>query len=209
MIIVTTPDRVIIHNILLGMKDILNKQLPKTIQNIKSEVQAEVISAFRSSRIYQELVIGDLRKHFGLPKGQEFNLVDTIIQKIASSVIVDYVPIALFGTNFQGGIVIHIQKEGFADLLTLPEAVVDNNPWLDWLIMQGDRIIVSDFSVAFGNFPFSRSGDAIMIKNIGGFWKVPSFASGTPNNNWITRTLELMQNNISDIVEKQVKKVLQ
>lgn len=70
--------------------------------------------------------------------------------------------------------------------------------WLEWLLTRGTQEVVATHYIKFGNFKTSRSGGALMAKlnskktgvqNAKAYSVSPSFA-GTPNDNWITKTLQ-------------------
>lgn len=201
--IVTTPNRVIEAEINKAISDKTTKLIKSKLNNIKQEIQFEVKYALNTSRTYYELITGDLRSHFGIPAGEEAARVESIVNTIADNVSVEYI------NSYFGGLKIGILREGFKDILGLPAAVINtakgNLAWLEWLLLQGDNIIVSDFIIKRGQNPFSRSGDAIMIEQIGGFWKVPSSFSGTANDNWLTRVLSQLENVITKIINRNLK----
>jgi hypothetical protein len=200
--IVTTPNRVIEQEIMKAMAGITTKRIRNKLSTIKREIQAEAKDDLRSSRTYNELLAGDLRNHFGIPAGEESQRVNSIVDTICDNIEVIYV------NSYFGGIRVGILQDGFKDILSLPASVIQaatgNLRWLDWLLLQGDNIIVSDFIIAKGNYPFSRSGDAIMIEKVGGFWKVPSSFSGTASDNWLIRVLSQLEPTIEKIFKRNL-----
>jgi hypothetical protein len=79
-------------------------------------------------------------------------------------------------------------------------------PWVDWLLLEGDSFIISDYTFSASNR--GRSGFGIMVEDVGKAWRVPALYSGTLKNNWVTRTLKLygdeIANHIGDVIEKEI-----
>jgi hypothetical protein len=72
----------------------------------------------------------------------------------------------------------------------------------DWLLLQGTRVVVSDYSVEEVESEDSRSGDAIMKK--GGFFRVDPEFAGTAFDNWITRVIISQAGEILQTVGKNI-----
>lgn len=198
--IVTTPNRVMETAILKGLAYYTTRTIQKSIPKITQDIKDLVVLELQLSSTYSSLLGGDLRKDFGIPAGEEISRVSAVVNTIAQNISVEYV------NSYFGGIRVGILKKGFADILNLPASVIhdakNHLPWLDWLLIQGDTIIVSDFVVKYGQSAYSRSGDAVMIESIGGYWKVDSRFSGTEQDNWLTRTLGALDNEIGNIMHK-------
>jgi hypothetical protein len=98
-------------------------------------------------------------------------------------------------------------RSDFADVLSSDfSIVVDaargyNLQWLEWLLLDGNKVIVPKHEVIFRNSRFSRTGAALMKESTQS-WRVPSQFSGTITDNWITRAIDSAQTKISDTIEK-------
>jgi len=80
--------------------------------------------------------------------------------------------------------------------------------WLRWLLLEGGKVIVSDYEYRQGSKRGgSRTGLGIMIKRRGG-WKVPAAIAGIESDNFVTRALSEIQDNIDIIVRQELTKVL-
>ena len=99
-----------------------------------------------------------------------------------------------------------MQPTNFINLLGLGEAQQPvrggSLPWLRWLLTAGDSIIIRNFGVEFG--PFGRTGEARMVPDFAPY-KVDSSFSGTPEDNFISRAVSRVGNQI----ENEMKKALQ
>jgi hypothetical protein len=82
---------------------------------------------------------------------------------------------------------------------------VFNIDWLKWLLTSGAEPVIFGYRVKFGNFPTSRTGQAIMVPKNGGAWGVPAEFAGTANDNWITRNLDLFRPKIEEIINSMMK----
>ena len=171
----------------------INAKITKNKNKALQEVKDVTKGFLYSTETYKSLVSGELAKHFGFRKGQERSRLEPILNTFIRSMQYRFIP---FGKN-KGGFSFLGFVSGFQDVLSLPEAtiagaseeVVTVNyplPWLNWLLLRGDDIIVNDYKIEIGTIAAksSRSGKAIMIS--GGSWAVPEL-SGTESNNWITK----------------------
>jgi hypothetical protein len=74
-------------------------------------------------------------------------------------------------------------------------------------VFAGDSIVVNNYHVIYSlsqkQASFSRTGKALMAKR-GNFRVDPAF-SGTEDNNFITRAMEGIEDEIFDIVIKQIE----
>lgn len=71
-------------------------------------------------------------------------------------------------------------------------------PWLSWLLLRGDAPIIANYYVNTNFTKTSRTGLAIMKKSNSKSWRVPPQFSGTEQNNFITRALDSVADNIVD-----------
>lgn len=191
----------------------LNKKFTANVaQSLVNSIKDDIKLLLLKTPEAQSLLSGELRGQFGIPFGYEDNFVKSIISTIADNIQLDFKPIRLVGTTkIDGGFTFYVARSDFKDILDLPQAqiVTDKNdilPWLEWLLLKGDKIIISDYSLYFAPRG-SRSHSYIMIENHGEFWKVPSEFAGTIKNNWITRALDEKTKNISQIIANKLEKV--
>ena len=117
---------------------------------------------------------------------------ETIVNTIINSIQVGYTPLKTTGNRITGGISVYILVADFSDILGLDVATITTEkgqklPWLQWLLTQGGRIIIDDYSVKMKPGR-GRSGQAIMVQN-GNSWNVPRAHAGTIEDNWLTRAL--------------------
>ena len=122
------------------------------------------------------------------------------------------------GGSIKGGFRIQMVRSNYADVLKLQQAkqraTSRRKPktnkmlaWLDWLLKQGDRKIITGFDVSFR--PGGRTGLAIMIepKQVRS-WGVPAEFAGTSNDNFVTRVLDDMRPEVIQIMRSELFKAV-
>jgi hypothetical protein len=77
-------------------------------------------------------------------------------------------------------------------------------PWLKWLLFEGSKPLIKNYSVKFGSNKRSRTGQAIMISSNKN-WKVPSEFAGTVTNNWITRAIDRASDKILQDIQNIIE----
>lgn len=178
------------------LRQLFQKAKPKIESGIKNLVVASLLSCPE----IKSLQSGKLKFDFGLV----IDPTSEIVYSIANTTHVIIKNFKVSKSVITNALTIYIQPSDFKNLLSNPFANTltergDSLPWLKWLLVEGDAIIINNYSVEYGPYINSRSGGAIMIPSIGVF-KVDSAFSGTTENNFITRALENKENEILDII---------
>ena len=172
----------------------INSRLAKRKEAIISKVRVLTKQALQESPTYKSLVSGELAYHFGFRKGEEESRLQPILNTFVNSINAAVKPFSRNGGEFRlFGIV-----GDYSDVQSLPEAQIEGKPanpditvqyplpWLNWLLLQGNKSLIPDFEIELGAAS-SRSGKAIMVT--GGGWSVPDAFSGTIDDNWITKAI--------------------
>jgi hypothetical protein len=172
---------------------------------ISKSIPDLVINSIMNQPEYASLMSGALQYEFGLP--DPANRLSEILSTIrANTQIINKSP-QLKGNKISAGIKFSMIKSDFSDLLSLGGASLTTEKgskldWLDWLLKQGDSIIISDYNFIFGPSKYSRTGMGIMKEVTGGSWRVPPEFAGTINNNWITRAIDAASSDIDNLINK-------
>lgn len=186
---------------------------------IKEELPDVLIKAIKKTDVYNSLTSGggigtDLRAEFGFSSSSHTpNDIDEIIEAIVGQIYVSSRNIRAGSNGIAGRISIEAIHKDLEDALGLSQASFESKgdifPWLDWLSFEGDKIIISDYSIIYGNFnpTYSRSGKAIMRKSKG-FWKVPPVYAGTRDNNWITKAVEQGNSEIRNTISQLLGNII-
>jgi hypothetical protein len=169
--------------------------LKKRKEAIRTKIVNIVAKSLSTSPTLDELVNGKLKYDFGL----EFNPVPDIIYAVSNSVSLGINPIGDKRFKKQSLVTLYVQPRTYNNLLSLAIAEQDIDrgetiPWLKWLLLEGDEIIIFDYEVEYGT-GFGRSGGARMKKS-NGFFKVNPAHSGTRDDNFITKAISAASDEI-------------
>lgn len=189
-----------INRKLLGaLNSELKRIFNKSLSGLTSEIRKIVKQAILSTPEVDSLKYGKLKADFGLTN----DYTDLIAENIALSTEVQLKTFKLSLSGFSNVLTIYINSDRMNVLLSsfYSQQVTEKGvslPWLEWLLMSGDSIIIQDYHVDYGLYQQSRSGMALMFPK--GFYRVPPEFSGTEQNNFITRALEKYEKQIQDII---------
>ena len=82
-------------------------------------------------------------------------------------------------------------------------------PWLEWLLTKGTEIMVQTHSIYHPSTPTSRSRtltNTLMKRTKGQGWGVPEEFSGTYDNNFATRAVQMAMPDIGDMVQAETQR---
>lgn len=193
-------------------KKILDALLPqveiyfnKNIDKISKIIPDIIIDAIVAQPEYNAITNGILQYELGITNPSQ--RLSEILNTIKNGSIVQKKPISIKSSGLNGGIKIQMIKKDFSDLLSLGSASITTEEgtqlnWLEWLLLEGDTIIISDHIFVLGPNKYSRTGFGIMRESIGGFWRVPPEYAGNINNNWITRAIDQATPDIENTISK-------
>lgn len=209
---VITTQAEIIKNIHQIMLDHIGNTFTKTAQTIKTPLSRIVDKAIRSTPEYNSLLDGQLKGEFGLiaPEG----ILNNIINRITDTIEVKLNNLHINRTGLEGGLEVGIllTTNEYADLMTVRNTSYKSHgydiTWLKWLLSSGDAV-VNNFQIIYNldaiQAQKSRSGKAIMIE--GGQWalvkQIPSEWTGTLDNNFLTRGLAEVTQEIEDTIKTE------
>lgn len=192
------------NNIFNSIKPLLDKAIDKTINKLRPLLVDLIRSALISEPEYSSLISGTLRSELGIA---DTSNVDAAVNNIANSIVINKKSISVNNLGFTGGIELNlINNQDFGGALNDASAFVNDTergyslPWLEWLLLKGNAIIIKNYEVKFGPSPKSRSGDALMIQSSSS-WRVPPEFAGTIKDNWTTRALNRIDNKIINLIQ--------
>lgn len=175
---------------------------------IQQELPQIIYSAITSRPEYVSLVSGKLRLELGIPDASV--KVANLINYWISNISYNYKKPTIEGNKIKGYINIELIKSDFSDILNSNDAMVIDSlrayslPWLQWLLLDGNKVIVPRYNVVISPNPRSRTGGALMRISTSS-WKVPSEYAGTINDNWITRSIDNASSAIDGLLERAFK----
>lgn len=187
---------------------IISQKIKKNISISITNINKKIVEAFKSALInepeYSSLKFGLLKYHMGL--SSEIN-IDYIVGMISNSVNTKFLDLS---SKNKIKIQIYVSLlDSVASILSDPNSLITDSlrgyklPWLEWLLFMGTQPIIKKYEVELGSFPYSRSGGAIMVRSDSD-WSVPSAFAGSQSNNWITRSLSMIENDILQIIQKNI-----
>ena len=96
-----------------------------------------------------------------------------------------------------------------ASITTEAAQVIDTKrgyslPWLEWLLLKNNKVIVNNYDVKLGPNINSRTGNAIMVSSNNN-WRVPPQFAGSQASNWTTRAIERVDKQIESIIQKAIE----
>ena len=193
-------------------KNNVQAALAKKISNQKGSVQASLNSSIDNivlNRLISAVptIQGDDYYQLGVPDINE--RIQSILRTVAANTTIT---VSSGGGKSFFTINIGVLKGDYADLLNLPEAVfTDDNklgnavviPWLSWLLLEGTSPVV-DKSFYDNKPQYARiPGGGFMINN--GFFSVPASIAGTVDDNFLTRALRGIEDDVIILTKKQLK----
>ena len=180
----------------------LKSAAPAILVEIKDVVRQAIVA----SPEYRELFGGSLQAELGVPNAG--SRIDRILDMWIESIEVQVQSPKSSIRGFTGGLSIVGIRDGYGDVLGSSDATYVTEkgrtiPWLQWLLIEGDRAIIADytFSSNIGSGQRSRTGLGVMKQDRSKRWRVPPQFSGTSTNNFVTRSL----NSVAVQIEKAIQ----
>lgn len=195
-------------------KQVLNQmadRFRKEKGNIQLKIYEEIFSIWKSPEVVA-LVSGPLRYDLGVLPEEVQNVIQGIID-----IVYKDIDFKMIQSNYFIKIELGLLKTNYDEILSIPGAEfiqtfykkqISGRPytvkWLEWLLIRGHDIVVEEYHVSYSINPHitSRTAGAIMKK--GGQFIIPSQFTGTPVDNFITRSLV----GIDKIIYQELERIL-
>ena len=189
--------------VLKALLDDASKIMATASKRLTKKLPIIIETAITSQPEYSSLTGGILKDQFGLTNPT--TKIDSLLD-IWSNINVTYKKPTISASQIKSNLSIVAIKSDYSDALAsaAAEQVTKKGQslqWLDWLLNQGDRIIIKEYELVSGK---GRAGNVVMRKNVKGKWGVPSQFAGSPNNNWITRAIQ----SVSSIIDRTLAEAL-
>ncbi len=198
-------------HILNALKKGLESAMKRSVGSVSIEVKNVVKQAIISSPEYRELVGGELQAELGVPESS--SRLEQILDIWLASLNVSRKPVRISGSSLSGGFSLFMIREDWSDVLgtsaaqytTLKGKII---PWLEWLLLAGDQTIITDytFSATVPAGYYSRTGGGVMLDAPQRRWHVPRQYSGTALDNFVTRALLGVGEEVQKIMQAEVQK---
>jgi hypothetical protein len=194
-------DSQISRNILEALLPQVSKYMVGSINSLKNILPQIISKAIIETPEYNSILSGKLKYELGIPDPE--NKLAGLIEIWSNNIAVKYNKPRISRSSIFSDFSINMIRVNFSDVLYSDYAsVLDayrgySLPWLEWLLLYGNKTIVKNKRVSIGSNKFSRTKMAIMIDSMEN-WRVPSEFAGNQENNWITRAID----NASPEIEK-------
>ena len=185
--------------------NVLIKRRAKIVQNdIKRLIPSWISEQPEVISLNSDGTDGSLNAQFGLRPGQSAIVIADIINAISESIFVHITPVS--PVNLSGGISFSIQPTDFKNLISLSSGIVATEKlqqlhWLDWLLTEGDRVIIAGYEYVPSDG--GRSGGGTMI--LGRSFRVEPSFSGTVDDNFVTRAFAGRDKQLANLLSKLLK----
>jgi len=188
----------------------VRKYMAKVTNKIRSELPNILEDIITNSQTYNDLSRGKLRLELGIP--DPVSKILGILAVWSQNINLVYSPpfVTSSGT-IQTSLTVGIVKSDYSDILGTSYAYVYDNvrgyqlPWLQWLLLEGNKTIIDNYRVSFINSPKSRTGGALMRPSTSSNWSVPNIHAGSIGDNWITRAIDDNKNTIDKFLQETLK----
>lgn len=180
----------------------------KGIVLVKSELPIIIYDSIVNTPEYNSLQNGQLKYEFGIPDVS--SKLAGLLNIWSNNIQYQYLKPTISNNKIKTTFIANTIRVDFADVLYTDYALVIDStrgysiPWLEWLLLDGNKILVNKSNVVLGPNKYSRTGNALM-KPSNKSWKVPSEFSGTQNDNWITRAIDGASDKINNLLIKAFK----
>lgn len=186
----------------------MTKFLDDIFIKLKNTIPDIIIQSIVSQPEYDSLISGSLRSEFGIPDAS--SRISDILNTIRSGAGVVKKGPSVVGSRISGSIKFQMIRSDFQDLLSLGSSTFTTEKgselkWLQWLLLEGDSVIISDNRFVSGPSKYSRTGSGIMQESSGAFWRVPPEFAGNIKNNWITRAIDDASSEINRAIENLLR----
>lgn len=184
----------------------------KSQKSLKNNLGILFSQAIKKSPEYSSISNGILGYELGVPDGN--SRINELLEYWISSMNVRIEQPSIKSSHIKSSLSIGICRSDLSDVISSEIGVIVDGrtgsrvEWLSWLSLLGDTTIVKDYDFELGPSPYSRTGGGIMRLSGGAKWSVPSQFSGTAENNWITRSVDSVENEVYSILERSLKESL-
>ena len=196
--------------ILEQIKTVIEQALIKATDDVADSVKLLIQNSLRQEPEYISLMSGTLKAEFGIPDSSS---IERVILAMTETLRIVSNPVTATTRGLSGVFSLTMMKSDNAGGVIYDEIanVTDNQgqslPWLEWLLLRNNQAIIKKYKVRFGSNQNSRSGLAIMVPS-GDNWRVPPEFAGSQSDNWTTRAVTRVEDEIYRLIQKSVEKYI-
>lgn len=193
--------------ILKAVRPEISRRFKKASVNIIREVRRLVRGAIENDITYQAILHGDLQHELGIVNPE--TVLSRLLNAIVNNIFIDVQPVQVKNGELYSEMNIGVLASDYSDILgrDFSEFVSEHGkrvPWLEWLLFKGDSFILRgwEYVVSPEVVTSSRTNKGIMMQSTRK-WRVPVIHSGLPDDNFLTRALEGLDEAIDRIIEQE------
>jgi hypothetical protein len=192
------------------------KQIQKNIVSIQNKVKPQIssiiLNELMNSNTVNSLLAGKLKDDFGL-FGNVVNVtVNNIVNTISQNIQIQITRSKKAGSILT--IAVNLLPQNISELFSVAGGSFPskggNVDWLEWLLTRGTQVIIGDYWLFPNAKGFTRSGGTSIMKRIESKprepFRVDSNYAGSPDDNFITRAIESVADDILDAVAIQLER---
>ncbi len=183
----------------------IKSYVDNALDQLKTQLPPILNRAVVETPEYESLLAGKLRQELGIVDGA--SKVAGLLSVWSSTINIERKGPSISNGNIRGNFSVNMVRIDFSDVIYSEYAsMVDTMrgyslPWLEWLLLEGNRTIIDNHEIVLGANPRSRTGSAIMI-NSKQSWRIPTEFVGTIEDNWITRAIDSVSSEVEDLLQK-------
>lgn len=207
--IIQVDEALIRRAVLSELAAALSRALAASVGAIRRRVGQAAGSALRASPAWASLLTGPLRHELGVVAPGP--VLERVAANLENGVAVTSLGATAVGDRIEGGLRVELLKGDYSEVLGAPGASFPTRkgqdiPWLRWLTLEGDRVLVAEHWYLAAQTPGSRTGLGIMVPRgrSSRTWSVPAEYRGNVDDNWITRALRGIDETIAVVVAEEI-----
>lgn len=183
----------------------LRSALSACLPAVSRRVGQAAADAARASPEYQSLLGGRLRAELGVVDAGP--TLEAVLEAVRSGCRATSLGARRSGNGVEGGLRVELLPADYARVLRAAGGSFTSEggydvPWLRWLTLAGDRILVADHKVAYGFPDRSRTGTAVMASP--GSWRVPPEFAGVAGDNWLSRAVARSSGEVGRVIAEEL-----
>lgn len=180
---------------------------------LRDTFSGALATSIRKSGTYKSVINGVLKGELGVVDGQ-FHL-EAMIKILQSTIQVRIKKPVSDVNRIAGSITVMAVPTDLSSLLNSNVGTYFTRKgveikWLNWLLTQGNDVVIDQYIISFENPSASRTGTGMTMEKseVSRGWKVPSRHAGRLNNNFITRAFDDAGSIFERALEKQMRESL-
>jgi hypothetical protein len=194
-----------------ALGEALNKAIIRASFPLTRRLGELVEAAVKASPEYASLTgsdgEGQLRHQLGVITAGP--ILDQVVRNVREGLTVTPMGVEVRGDSLTGALRIEIIKDDYSEVIGVSGGSFTSEgghevPWLQWLTLEGDRILVTDHKFSGGHERRSRTGYGLMLRP--GNWKIPPAYVGVATDNWLSRSVHAALPAFGEVIVQEVEK---